>query len=276
MKLLEDRSTRSRRKRVPALRVLRRRAPKTRTERVRERVLEGAQPLAERAREGSRVAAERARDGGHRLAERAPGVAQGLGEWGREMLPSPDEVKELATKASAAWTERLGTQPPRRGRPRAGRRAAEPGPADRMKAPALVAAGAVAGATAVYFLDPQQGRERRAKARQRTAALTRRGLATARTLGIRTANRTRGVAHEMRHRGEAKDLDDNTLAQKIESEVLGRPDIPKDSINVNAVNGRVVLRGECDRPEQIREIEVSVLEIPEVQAVENHLHFKGS
>lgn len=68
------------------------------------------------------------------------------------------------------------------------------------------------------------------------------------------------------------DMDDHTLAQKVQSEVFRRSRALKASVNVNVVDGVVWLRGEVKRPEQIRALESKVRAIPEVKGVENLLH----
>jgi osmotically-inducible protein OsmY len=58
--------------------------------------------------------------------------------------------------------------------------------------------------------------------------------------------------------------------------VLRGPDFPKGKVNVNVENGRVVLRGELDRPEQIKALEAAVAAVPGVREVENLTHLPGS
>jgi osmotically-inducible protein OsmY len=71
---------------------------------------------------------------------------------------------------------------------------------------------------------------------------------------------------------QTKDLDDATLAHKVESEVLrGAP----EGITVNAEDGIVVLRGEVDSPERMSELARMVLRVPGVSGVENLLHLPG-
>lgn len=67
-------------------------------------------------------------------------------------------------------------------------------------------------------------------------------------------------------------MDDVTLARKVESEIFRATRIPKGTVDVNAVDGVVYLRGEVKRPEHIRRLEARTRAIPEVRDVENLLH----
>jgi hypothetical protein len=69
-----------------------------------------------------------------------------------------------------------------------------------------------------------------------------------------------------------KDLDDVSLARKVESIIFRDDDVPKGDIDVNAADGVVWLRGEAKTPEMIKELERQTLAIPEVKQVENLLH----
>ena len=112
--------------------------------------------------------------------------------------------------------------------------------------PAAAAGGVALGAILEFFLDPGAGRRRRHGARDRVLSRARRGerraLARARraeshAVGIarRTFNARRFRSHEQ--------LDDVTLAHKVESELYRRGGVPKGQIVVNAEDGVVFLRG---------------------------------
>ena len=70
--------------------------------------------------------------------------------------------------------------------------------------------------------------------------------------------------------------DDVTLARKVETEIFRDAEVPKGQINVNAENGVVVLRGEVDEPELIRDLEEKTRNVQGVQEVENLLHTPGT
>jgi osmotically-inducible protein OsmY len=127
------------------------------------------------------------------------------------------------------------------------------------------------GAALSYFFDPENGRRRRKVAADRLAALTRRH-------GNRmikgTVSRTRALKERSTHlREEPKPQpDDVTLARKVETEIFRGADVPKGKINVNAENGKIVLRGEVDSPELIDDLVAKAHKVQGVQAVESLLH----
>jgi osmotically-inducible protein OsmY len=71
---------------------------------------------------------------------------------------------------------------------------------------------------------------------------------------------------------EPRDLNDETLKAKVESEIFRPEDAPKGSVNVLVVDGVVELRGEVKHPEDMEDLEDQALAIPEVRGVKNMLH----
>jgi len=91
-------------------------------------------------------------------------------------------------------------------------------------------------------------------------------------LGRRTASDAIGLAQRVRHRNPPpKDLDDVTLARKVETELFRPADAPKGSVNIDAVDGVVTLRGEVRSAAEVKALERAAMAIPEVKAVENLL-----
>jgi osmotically-inducible protein OsmY len=113
---------------------------------------------------------------------------------------------------------------------------------------------AALGAALAYFFDPQNGRARRKETIKRIVQLSQRqrGRLTARA-----------------------QPDDVTLARQVESEIFGDADVPKGQINVNAEEGKVVLRGEVVSAEMIEELVSKARKVQGVQEVENLLHTPG-
>jgi gas vesicle protein len=143
----------------------------------------------------------------------------------------------------------------------------------KLKKTALV--GAIAAALAFLF-DPQNGKRRRKMAADRMLAFLRgtgrNGGRLARGVGAQAS----GVSQQALHRKEQdKDLDDATLAHKVQTEIFRDADVPKGRINVNAENGVVFLRGEVDQQDMIEALEEKTREVQGVQDVENLLHTPG-
>jgi len=113
------------------------------------------------------------------------------------------------------------------------------------------------GALLAYFFDPQNGRARRSRALERIPS-------------FRSAAQEPGGVDEMLQ------PDDATLALKVETEIFRDSDIPKGRINVDAENGKVVLRGEVEQPELIKDLEKRTKKVQGVQEVENLLHVPGT
>jgi osmotically-inducible protein OsmY len=130
------------------------------------------------------------------------------------------------------------------------------------------------GAAAMYLFDPQQGRTRRAKLAQQLGGLGRRA---SREAG-RKAEYARGQAEGLRHIGstDSPPASDEALTAKVESEVLSRRNYPKGTISINTVDSVVELRGTCESPEQIDELEVEVRKVTGVVDVHNFLHLPGA
>lgn len=98
--------------------------------------------------------------------------------------------------------------------------------------------------------------------------------------GVRRRAQLRGRIEQMRQRGQGQGPlghpDDVTLARQVESELFRDEDVPKGQINVNAENGKIVLRGEVGEAEMIRDLENRARSVQGVSEVENLLHLPGA
>ena len=72
------------------------------------------------------------------------------------------------------------------------------------------------------------------------------------------------------------DLNDPTLARKVESEIFRDASAPKGSVSVNVEHGVVYLRGEVTTPEQVRALVDGATKVDGVVGVENLLHLPGT
>jgi osmotically-inducible protein OsmY len=141
----------------------------------------------------------------------------------------------------------------------------------------VVTAGAAVFALA-YFADPRQGRRRRKMTAQRVAGGARHRARASRRATRHVISQARGAVERALHprSRQSPPADDITLAHKVETEIFRPADSPKGTVNVNAVDGVVFLRGVAETPEQIQELERKVQTIPGVKDVENLLHLPGT
>ncbi|HET7856445.1 MAG TPA: BON domain-containing protein [Gaiellaceae bacterium] len=108
-------------------------------------------------------------------------------------------------------------------------------------------------AAVTYFFHPNEGQRRRAK----------------------VAGQVRGLITRAEE-GPKQQPDDVTLTHMVESELFRDEEVPKGQINVNAENGKIVLRGEVGKPEMIRDLEERARSVQGVRDVENLLHVPGT
>jgi osmotically-inducible protein OsmY len=139
----------------------------------------------------------------------------------------------------------------------------------------LTLAGLAAGLT--YFFDPQQGKRRRAMVAQKTGGLFRTGVKKGERAGRAVGSQAYGVTQKVAHaRGdESKDLTDETLKSKVETEIFRDADAPKGKVDVNVVDGVVYLRGEVE-PDLIDDLVKATKKVSGVKSVENLLHTPGT
>ena len=140
--------------------------------------------------------------------------------------------------------------------------------------------GAALGAAAALLLDPARGRSRRARLADQGAATLRRVWRGGSRRRRMLVSRAAGLVGAMRAGALAEGRDrerpsDPTLKDRVESELLGDPRVPKGSININAQQGIVVLRGEVPNAKLRSRLEKQAAAIHGVWYVENLLHLPG-
>jgi hypothetical protein len=154
---------------------------------------------------------------------------------------------------------------------------------DRRTMPMIVA-GVVAGGLAVFYLDPQEGRRRRALLRDRFAHL---GHVVTRDVPRRVERRgrfIRGVAKGVTHEaaelahingGHAAVVDDDTLVARVRSEALRDRHFKAGEIHLDAYEGCVTLRGQMDEHD-IHELIDATKHVEGVREVRSYLHTPGT
>ncbi len=137
--------------------------------------------------------------------------------------------------------------------------------------------GGLLGAAIAYLFDPVSGTGRRARLRDQAGALVRRGQDRADKLSRHAGNVLEGTAHELAGTDEgARSMDDVTVADRIRSEVLGRPGLEAGGLVVDVQDGVAHLRGELEDPARIEEVVDLTKGVAGVRTVENLVHLPGT
>jgi osmotically-inducible protein OsmY len=126
-------------------------------------------------------------------------------------------------------------------------------------------------AAAVYFLDPDRGRSRRAKLADQAEAAAKKTGEKIEAQARYQKGVIQGLAHDLTEplRPEPE-FDDVTLAQKVRSEAVGRWQGAKKDVEVSVEGGIVTLKG--NTTEQLAAELVHMVEsVPGVRSVEDEL-----
>jgi hypothetical protein len=134
--------------------------------------------------------------------------------------------------------------------------------------------GAGIGAALMYFLDPQQGRRRRALVRDQMIHLSHEARDAADVVARDAANRAGGVWSEARALVSGRTQDDRILAERIRSH-LGRCVSHPRAITVVADNGTATVSGPI-LAEEVDELIATVKGVAGVKEVINRLEVHDS
>jgi len=138
-------------------------------------------------------------------------------------------------------------------------------------------AGAGFGAALAYFLDAQAGSRRRSVLTDKAGKYGRQSAGAAQSAAQAAGAQAQGVAEKAKQAatgGDSAPGDDNTLKNKVETEIFRPGDAPKGSIVVSVANGIVELRGECDT-EWSERLERETGKVTGVRGVRNLTHRPG-
>jgi hypothetical protein len=128
---------------------------------------------------------------------------------------------------------------------------------------------AAAGAVAMYALDPDMGRRRRALVRDRLVHAAHKTTDAVDTTSRDLTNRARGVVADIRGRFHAADVSDEVLAERVRARI-GAVVGHGSAIDVGAENGRVVLTGPV-LAEEIERLRRRVLAVRGVKVLDDRL-----
>ncbi len=127
-----------------------------------------------------------------------------------------------------------------------------------------------------YFFNPEQGDARRRALARRVSGMFRGGVERGSQAGRAVSSQASGVTQKVTHVREAeKDLTDETLKSKVETEIFREADSPKGQVDVNVIDGVVFLRGEVEQ-DMIKDLEKATRKVTGVKDVENLLHTTGT
>ena len=144
----------------------------------------------------------------------------------------------------------------------------QPGP-DPMSVIAGLVLGAIAGIVAMYFLDPDAGRRRRALVRDQLVKLGRVGNRELDAAREQLGDRSQGVMAEARSAVAdatgSLEADDPSLEDRVRSE-LGRLGVDTGAIQVSARNGQILVEGWLPENEADRILD-AIRAIPGVRGV---------
>jgi osmotically-inducible protein OsmY len=183
----------------------------------------------------------------------ASATSKGIASAGKGIASAGRTAKGIAETSFKAGRSVGGTLEQLRSRVRAAGSDSDSGGRARVAA----AAGAV-GAAGTFFLDPENGRRRRAMVRDRASALLR-----------------RGAGPEATAEHDSGRLNDAGLKAKVESEIFRDDDAPKASVDVNVENGVVFLRGQVEDEAKIAALSTAAAAVDGVNGVESLLHLPG-
>ena len=134
--------------------------------------------------------------------------------------------------------------------------------------------GTALGAGLAYFFDPDSGARRRSMLQDQAASKARGGagslVGTARDVGAKAGGAVASARSE-----ETVPANDQALAEKVKSEVLGDPEVPKETINIDVSDGIVALRAEAESRELMQTLDAKARGVTGVREVQNLLHLPG-
>jgi osmotically-inducible protein OsmY len=141
--------------------------------------------------------------------------------------------------------------------------------------------GAAAGAAAAHLFDRESGAKRRNQLRDKASSTARAGKEKATSAAGRASGKAKGAAATATGSmpvgsDRIEDVDDVTLARKVESEIFRDADAPKGQVSVDVQNGIANLRGEVADEGWIAKLADEAKKVDGVKGVNNLLHGPGT
>jgi osmotically-inducible protein OsmY len=140
----------------------------------------------------------------------------------------------------------------------------------------LTSAGLVAtGAGLAYLYDPDRGRARRARLRDQGRARLRERSDAAERQARYAAGVAAGAEAQARGAGTYHPHGDVDLREHLH-QVLAECPIDARDVNVDVVDGIATLRGQVQRPDEVKALQAVVADVPGVLVVQSWLHLPGT
>ena len=138
--------------------------------------------------------------------------------------------------------------------------------------------GFAAGAAAAHFLDPESGSRRRNRVRDQAVSKARSRKEQAATTASYAAGKAKGAAATATPSfgDRIEDVDDVTLARKVETEIFRDPGAPKGQVSVDVQAGVANLRGVVADEGWITKLADDAKKVDGVKGVNNLLHRPGT
>ena len=129
----------------------------------------------------------------------------------------------------------------------------------------------------MHFLDPTSGRRRRHELRDQAVSTARTGAGQAATTASYAAGKAKGAVAGVTPTGtRIDDVDDVTLARKVETEIFRDPQAPKGEVSIDVQAGVVYLRGSVTDESWITRLADGAQKVDGVKGVKNLLHQPGT
>ena len=129
------------------------------------------------------------------------------------------------------------------------------------------------GAGLMYILDPDRGARRRALIRDKIVSASNSTQCYLGKMSRDLGNRAQGLVAETKNMFRHEEVTDEVLVARVRAE-LGRHPVHQRAIEIEATQGRVILRGPALRSE-VDELLKSVETVRGVKGVENQLEVYG-
>ena len=138
--------------------------------------------------------------------------------------------------------------------------------------------GVAAGAAATHFFDRDNGARRRHGLREKAGSTARSGAGQAATTASRAAGRFKGAASTATPSfgDRIEDVDDVTLARKVETEIFRDAGAPKGEVSVDVQAGVVYLRGMVADDAWRERLADEAKKVDGVKGIKNLLHRPGT